>query len=66
MTPDEIREYNKIVIEVSEKMIKPWKWMTFILSVLLAGFMAFHFLCPAEVEIGQENNQSQNSVNYKG
>ena len=66
MTPEEIREYNKIVIEVSERMVMPWKWATIIISVLLAGFMAFHFLCPAEVEIEQENNQSQHSVNYKG
>ena len=66
MTPQEIREYNKIVIEVAENISKPWKWATFILAGLLAGFVAFHFLCPAEVEVEQENKLSPNALNYKG
>ena len=66
MTPDEIKEYNKIVIDVSERLVKPWKWTTFILSVLLLGFMAFHFLCQEEVVVLQKNNNSQNSTNYNG
>lgn len=66
MTPDEIREYNKIVIEVSEKMCKPWKWTTFILAGLLAGMITLYFFCPAEVEFEQSNELSTNSVNYKG
>jgi len=66
MTFEEIKQYNAIVIEVSREVSKPWKWATFILAVLLAGFVSFHFLCPAEVEIGQENKLSPNAVNYKG
>lgn len=66
MEIQDIKEYNKIVIEVASEVSKPWKWATFILAVLLAGFVSFHFLCPAEVEIGQENKLSPNAVNYKG
>ena len=66
MTPEEIKEYNKIVIEVAEKISKPWKWTTFILAVLLAGFVAFHFLCPVEIDLDQYNNESPNALNYKG
>ena len=56
MTPEDIREYNKIVIEVSEKMCKPWKWTTFILAGLLTGMMTLYFLNPVEIDLDANGN----------
>lgn len=69
MTPEEIREYNKIVIDVSEKMVKPWKWSTIILSVLLAGMVCLYFFKLTVVEV-EQNFDGSNSIgtvnNQKG
>ena len=69
MTPEEIREYNKIVIDVSEKMVKPWKWSTIILSLLLAGMVCLYFFNPTVVEV-EQNFDGSNSIgtvnNQKG
>lgn len=60
MTVDEIQKYNKIVVDTAkeiaqgyEKALKAWKWATFILTFLLAGMIAFYFLCPTEVSVKQ-------------
>ena len=63
MTPDEIREYNKIVIDVSEKMIRPWKLSTFILFFLLVGMLCLYFFNPTTVDIDQTANDSVNTYN---
>ena len=65
MTPQEIREYNKIVIEVAEQTTKPWKWTTFILSCLLAGMICLYFFNPSVVEVDQsfDTNNSSNIIN---
>ena len=57
MTPEEIREYNKIVIDVAEKMIKPWKWATLLLSLLLAGMLCLYFFNPTTVDFDANNNK---------
>jgi len=61
MAPEEIREYNKIVIEVSEKMIRPWKWSTIILSLLLAGMVCLYFFNPVVIDVDQTANDSVNT-----
>lgn len=63
MTPEEIREYNKIVIEVSEKMVKPWKWSTCILFILLVGMLCLYFFNPTTIDIDQTANDSINTYN---
>lgn len=61
MTPEEIKEYNKIVIDVSEKMIKPWKWSTIILGLLLAGMVCLYFFNPVSIDVDQTANDSINT-----
>lgn len=65
MTPDEIREYNKIVIEVSECMVKPWKWTTFILAILLFGMIALYFFNPTEIDF-DANSNTNSEILQKG
>ena len=63
MDIQDVREYNKIVIEVSKEMSRPWKWSTVILSVLLAGMLALYFFNPASIDIEQLANESTNVQN---
>lgn len=61
----DIKEYNKIVIDVAKEVSKPWKWSTFVLSLLLAGMLALYFLNPSVVDVEQNlnNSRSTNTVN---
>ena len=61
MTIDELKEYNKLVIDASKEVSKPWKWSTFILTFLLTGMIAFYFLFPAEVSV-QQTFDGQHSI----
>ena len=63
MTPEEIREYNKIVIDVSEHIATPWKWSTAILALLLAGMLCLYFFNPVSFDVDQTNNNTSNSNN---
>lgn len=67
MTFEELKEYNKLVIDTAETVAKPWKWATFILAGLLAGMVALYFFCPAEVEVKQDFNgtNSIGTTNYQ-
>ena len=56
MEIQDIKEYNKIVIEVAREVSLPWKWATFILSFLLAGMIILYFVCPAEVQLQANKN----------
>ena len=59
MNIEELREYNKLVIEASKEVAKPYKITTFILAGLLAGMMALYFLCPSELYFeANENTKS--------
>lgn len=53
MNIEELREYNKLVIEASKEVAKPYKITTFILASLLAGMIALYFLCPSEIVLDQ-------------
>lgn len=66
MTFEELKQYNALVISTAKEVAKPWKWATFILTGLLAGMIILYFTCPAEVEVDQTNNNSNQSLNYKG
>lgn len=57
MDIQDIKEYNKIVIEVAREVSRPWKWATFILAGLLAGMIILYFVCPAEVELQANRNR---------
>ena len=48
MNIEELREYNRLVVEASKEVSKPWKWTTIILSLLLGGVISLYFLCPSE------------------
>lgn len=61
MTPEEIREYNKIVIEVSEQMVRPWKCATIILALLLIGMLCLYFFNPINIDVDQTANDSINT-----
>ena len=58
MDIQDIKEYNKIVIEVAQEVSKPWKYATFILSFLLAGMIALYFLNPVEIDLDANNNNN--------
>lgn len=66
MTIDELKEYNKLVIDASKEVSKPWKWSTFILTFLLAGMIAFYFLCPSTINLKQDNNFSDKNIVRNG
>lgn len=57
METQDIKEYNKIVIEVAREMSAPWKWATFILAGLLSGMIILYFVCPAEIELQANQNK---------
>lgn len=65
MDIQDIKEYNKIVIEVAKEVSKPWKWSTFVLSLLLAGMVALYFFNPTVVDVDQkfDANNSTNIIN---
>ena len=63
MDIQDVKEYNKIVIDVAKEVSKPWKWSTFVLSLLLAGMLALYFLNPITFDVDQLNNNSNNSQN---
>ena len=65
MDIQDIKEYNKIVIEVAKEVSKPWKWSTFVLSLLLAGMVALYFFNPTVVDVDQkfDENNSTNIIN---
>ena len=65
MDIQEVKEYNKIVIEVSKEMSRPWKWSTIILSLLLGGMIALYFFNPAIVDLDANNNNDSN-ITQKG
>lgn len=69
MNIEELREYNKLVIDASKEVCRPWKWTTAIISFLLIAMVALYFFCPANVLIEQDFN-GENSVgttnNQKG
>ena len=66
MDVKDIKEYNKIVIDVAREVSKPWKWATFIMAFLLAGMLMLYLFNPSTVDIEQENNHSPNAQNIKG
>lgn len=61
MNIEELKEYNRLVIDASKEVAKPWKWTTLILAFLLAGMVALYFLCPAEVSV-EQNFDGKNSI----
>lgn len=67
MTFEEIKQYNKLVIDTANDMAKGWKWATLILTGLLAGMIILYFTCPAEVEVKQDFNgtNSIGTTNYQ-
>lgn len=56
MTLEELREYNKIVIESAEEVSKPWKWATIILAIILLSMVSLYFFNPTEVVVNQDFN----------
>ena len=66
MNIEELKEYNKIVIESAKECAKPWKLTTFILAGLLAGMIVLYFLCPENVSVDQDNLHSVDSINING
>lgn len=66
MEIEELKEYNRLVIDAAKEVSKPWKWTTIILALLLGSLVAFYFLCPANIDVEQNNSNSTDSVNYKG
>lgn len=66
MNIEELKEYNRLVIDASKEVAKPWKWTTFILAFLLAGMVVLYFLCPAEVDLTANNNQGSLIEQHKG
>lgn len=65
MDIQDVKEYNKIVIEVSKEVSKPWKWSTFILSLLLVGMLLLYFFNPSVVDLDANNNNDSN-ITQKG
>lgn len=65
MEIQDIKEYNKIVIEVAREVSKPWKWATFILAFLLAGMIVLYFLNPVEIDL-DANNNNYSLIKQKG
>lgn len=63
MNIEELREYNRLVVEASKEVSKPWKYTTFILSLLLGCMISLYFLCPAEIVIDQDNIGTENTNN---
>ena len=54
----DIKEYNKIVIDVAKEVSKPWKWSTFILSLLLLCMLALYFFNPTTFDLDANNNNN--------
>lgn len=65
MDIQDIKEYNKIVIEVAREVSKPWKWATFILAGLLAGMMALYFFNPVVIDF-DANDNTESVISQKG
>ena len=63
MDIQDIKEYNKIVIDVAKEVSKPWEWSTFILASLLGAMVALYFLNPVNLDVDQLNNDTINSQN---
>lgn len=69
MNIEELKEYNRLVIEASKEVSKPWKWTTIILSILLGGMISLYFLCPSEIVVDQTfdgSNSIMTTNNQKG
>lgn len=65
ITTDELAEYNKIIINVSKEVARPWKQATYILALLLLGMIALYFLNPSTVDLDANNNNDSN-ITQKG
>lgn len=67
MTFEEIKQYNKLVIDTANDIAKGWKWATFILGGLLLAMIILYFTCPAEVEVKQkfDGSNSIGTTNYQ-
>lgn len=65
MEIQDIKEYNKIVIEVAREVSLPWKWATFILAFLLSGMIVLYFLNPVEVDL-DANGNNYSLIEQKG
>lgn len=67
MTFEEIKQYNKLVIDTANDIAKGWKWATLILAGLLAGMIILYFTCPTNVTVTADKNDMKESViNQKG
>ena len=67
MTFEEIKQYNKLVIDTANDIAKGWKWATFILGGLLLAMIVLYFTCPANVTVSADTNDMKESViNQKG
>lgn len=66
MELEELKAYNKLVIDSAKEVAQPWKWATITLAVLLGLMVALYFLCPANVDVEQNNLNSKETINYKG
>ena len=67
MTFEEIKQYNKLVIDTANDIAKGWKWATFILGGLLLAMIVLYFTCPANVTVSADKNDMKESViNQKG
>lgn len=66
MELEELKAYNKLVIDSAKEVAQPWKWATITLAILLSLMVALYFLCPANVDVEQNNLNSKETINYKG
>lgn len=67
MTFEEIKQYNKLVIDTANDIAKGWKWATFILGGLLLAMIILYFTCPTNVTVSADKNDMKESViNQKG
>lgn len=65
MTPEELKEYNKIVIDVSKEMSNPYKITTIILALLLLCMSVLYFVYPSQIEL-QANKNEKSHIIQKG
>ena len=65
MDIQDIKEYNKIVIDVAKEVSKPWKWSTIILSLLLLGLVLIFFCNPTTLDL-DANNNNNSFIEQKG
>ena len=60
MNLNELREFNRLVLEASKEVVRPWKWTTFILSLLLFFMISLYFIFPSEISF--DANLNENSI----